>query len=304
MTILYLASIVLANLITARFGPWASVATAFVLIALTITSRDRLHERWHGHGLKWRMAGLIGMGAILSWLINADAGRIAVASVIAFAASETVDTIVYQKLLPKRWMVKVNGSNVASAFVDSFLFPLIAFGGFLPLIVLGQFVAKVFGGWIWSVILRRPALAVAAAILVFAPRAEAQIVSLGAGSATSEAGTDAVVELYAASPPTVLGARLYGIASVPIGNPDDPVFVTAIDAPILRGEWGWTALGPGLVWLPFLDYDPRATLTSTTGLNLYWPGWSAIVIASTQFDDFDDGWSVVVKLNKTLWFRR
>jgi hypothetical protein len=37
--------------------------------------------------------------------------------------------------------------------VDSVLFPTIAFGAFLPAIVLGQFVAKVAGGAVWSWIL-------------------------------------------------------------------------------------------------------------------------------------------------------
>jgi hypothetical protein len=60
------------------------------------------------------------------------------------------DTIVYQALHKRAWMVKVNGSNVASAMVDSIVFPTIAFGAFLPLIVLGQFAAKVGGGFMWA----------------------------------------------------------------------------------------------------------------------------------------------------------
>ena len=39
--------------------------------------------------------------------------------------------------------------------VDSILFPTIAFGSFLPLIVLGQFAAKVGGGFVWSLLLNR-----------------------------------------------------------------------------------------------------------------------------------------------------
>jgi hypothetical protein len=42
---------------------------------------------------------------------------------------------------------------VPSAAVDSIVFPTIAFGGFLPLITLGQFAAKVAGGAVWSIIL-------------------------------------------------------------------------------------------------------------------------------------------------------
>ena len=50
-----------------------------------------------------------------------------------------------------RWM-RINGSNVPSAMVDSLVFPTLAFGAFLWPIVLGQFVAKVLGGFVWSLI--------------------------------------------------------------------------------------------------------------------------------------------------------
>ena len=46
--------------------------------------------------------------------------------------------------------IKVNGSNIFSAAADSLIFPTIAFGGFMPLIVLGQFAAKVCGGFLWT----------------------------------------------------------------------------------------------------------------------------------------------------------
>jgi hypothetical protein len=53
------------------------------------------------------------------------------------------------------WMLdSMNGSNVAGAAVDSLIFPLLAFG--LPMlwpIVLGQLVAKIAGGAIWSAVL-------------------------------------------------------------------------------------------------------------------------------------------------------
>lgn len=52
-------------------------------------------------------------------------------------------------------MIKINGSNIASAAVDSVVFPTVAFGSFLPIVTLGQFVAKVLGGFIWSLILNR-----------------------------------------------------------------------------------------------------------------------------------------------------
>jgi len=154
IVVAYLAAIVLANLLVAWFGPWVSVVNAFVFVGLTITARDSLHDAWHGRNLHRNMALLILAGAALSYMLGA--GRIAIASAAAFTASETIDTITYALLRERAHLVRVNGSNVASAAVDSLLFPALAFG--LPLmwpIVIGQFAAKVFGGAVWSVALRR-----------------------------------------------------------------------------------------------------------------------------------------------------
>ena len=145
----------LANLSVAHFGPSSTIVNAFLFIGLDLTSRDKLHEAWHNNGLIWKMGLLIATGSLISWLLNRNAGQIALASFIAFACAAVVDTIVYQILRKQKYMVKVNGSNIFSAAVDSLVFPTIAFGGFLPWITLGQFAAKVFGGAIWAIILRR-----------------------------------------------------------------------------------------------------------------------------------------------------
>jgi hypothetical protein len=151
---LYLAAIILANLSSAHFGPSASIVNAFLFIGLDLTARDRLHEAWDGRGLAWKMGTLIATGSLLSWVINRDAGQIAVASFAAFAAASLVDAVVYQALRKQGYLVKVNGSNVFGAAVDSLVFPTIAFGGFLPWVTLGQFAAKVLGGFVWSLVLR------------------------------------------------------------------------------------------------------------------------------------------------------
>ena len=49
-------------------------------------------------------------------------------------------------------LLRVNGSNVVGAAVDSLVFPTLAFGAFLWPIVLGQFAAKVAGGVLWSLV--------------------------------------------------------------------------------------------------------------------------------------------------------
>jgi queuosine precursor transporter len=150
--ILYLGAIILANLTVARFWAGVAVLNAFLFIGLDLTARDRLHDAWRGHQLLPKMAGLIAAGSILSWLLNRDAGQIAVASFVAFAAAATVDALVYHLLgRYPRWL-RINGSNVPSAAVDSLVFPTLAFGAFLAPIVIGQFLAKTLGGFIWSVL--------------------------------------------------------------------------------------------------------------------------------------------------------
>jgi len=153
--LIYLSAIVAANLSSAYFGPGASIVNAFLFIGLDLTSRDKLHDAWGGRGLLWKMATLIAAGSAVSYALNRNAGAIALASCAAFAAAAITDGIIYQLLRGKSRMVKINGSNIPSALVDSLIFPTIAFGGFMPLIVMGQFVAKVAGGFLWSLVLRK-----------------------------------------------------------------------------------------------------------------------------------------------------
>jgi uncharacterized PurR-regulated membrane protein YhhQ (DUF165 family) len=163
LVFLYLAAIVAANLSSAQFGPTASVFNAFVFIGLDLTTRDRLHEKWQDNRAL-KMLALIVVGGALSYALNAGAGPIALASCAAFALAALADYVVYSSLSGRSRMTRVNGSNVVSAAVDSLIFPTLAFGGFLPLVTLGQFLAKVVGGWLWSLILfRRAQLAEATA---------------------------------------------------------------------------------------------------------------------------------------------
>lgn len=156
---MYLAAIVIANLTVAWFGPAVVIVNAFVLISLDLTSRDRLHEAWHGD--PWRLAALIATGSILSAALDWRALPVAVASFGAFALSETADTLVYARLARRGWYWKTNGSNLVSAAVDSavFLSLLAALGGLpwslvLPLAA-GQWAAKTVGGALWSWALAR-----------------------------------------------------------------------------------------------------------------------------------------------------
>lgn len=153
--LMYLGAAILANLSVAYFGPGSTIVNAFLFIGLDLTARDKLHEAWGGRWLWPKMLALIAAGSFLSWVLNRNAGQIAIASLFAFVGAGLVDAIVYQILHKTKWMVKVNGSNVFSAAADSLIFPTVAFGSFMPLIVLGQFAAKVLGGFAWSFILGR-----------------------------------------------------------------------------------------------------------------------------------------------------
>lgn len=157
--VVYCAAMVGANLSVAAFGPWVSPFNAFLLIGLDLSLRDHLHDRWRGAGLWPRMLALIASAGAISYLLNPAAGKIAVASVVAFVAAGIVDTVAYHALRGRPYMQRSNGSNIASAAVDSFLFPTLAFGAVLPHIVTLQFAAKVCGGLVWSFMLRRRAAA-------------------------------------------------------------------------------------------------------------------------------------------------
>jgi len=164
----YLLAIVIANLTVAAFGVIAVIPNSFVLIALDLTARDALHEVWHGVHLRRNMALLIVCGSVLSALLDYQALPIALASCLAFGASGAVDTLLYARLERYAWLIKANGSNVASALTDSlvFLSLLAALTGLpwatVPLLVAAQWLAKTTGGALWSLLLARRAQAVRA----------------------------------------------------------------------------------------------------------------------------------------------
>lgn len=172
--ILWLGAIVAANYTTAVFGPTISVVNSFLLIGLMLTTRDKLHLKWEDNKLKVKMGLLIATGGLLSYLTQPKTGAIATASIISFAVSETVDSVVFQ------YTKSVNKSNTASAFVDSLLFPVIAFGSFMPLIFIGQFLSKTFGGYAWQLVLKRKFWVVVPGLFLFntASAADADIQTL------------------------------------------------------------------------------------------------------------------------------
>lgn len=125
--IAYAGSIVAANWLIQTFGlvsvGWGLMAPAGVLAAgVSFTLRDMVQDRMG----RWWTVAAIGAGALLSLAVS-DA-RFAVASGLAFLASETADFAVYTPLRKRSWLRAVFASNVVGLALDSSLFLLLAFG--------------------------------------------------------------------------------------------------------------------------------------------------------------------------------
>lgn len=153
--IIYIATLVAANLAVAWFGPAIMPIVAFLFIGLDLTLRDSLHDRWRGKHLWPRMLALIVVAGLVSYVLNPASGAIAVASVVAFSLASLADAAAYQLLAGRSWSVRANGSNVVGATVDSLVFPLLAFGTALPSIVAAQLAAKIIGGMVWAAVISR-----------------------------------------------------------------------------------------------------------------------------------------------------
>lgn len=146
----YAATIVIANLLVAQFGPVITPILAFVCIGLDLALRDWLQMRL----TRYQMGALIvGTGA-LTLALNPAADRIAIASAASFIVAGMADWLAFNTLAGS-WLRRSIGSNVAGAAVDSLVFPTLAFGALLPGIVAAQFIAKTAGGALWAWMLSR-----------------------------------------------------------------------------------------------------------------------------------------------------
>lgn len=140
----YIASIVLANALTAWFGlvqlwPTSLAVTAGTFAAgAALILRDAVHE---AGGWRWVVAA-ISAGVAVSYVVSDP--RIAVASAIAFAGSELVDWAVFTPVRRRSLARAVLVSSVVSAPVDTVLFLGVAFGwGAVSWqAVAGQFIVK------------------------------------------------------------------------------------------------------------------------------------------------------------------
>lgn len=138
--IAYIATIFGANwaletygFINVGFGLTAPVGVLFAGLAFTF--RDLLHE---SKGRGWAVAA-IAIGAGLAYFVSPT---FALASAVAFGASELADFAVYTPLRKRHWLGAVTLSNTVGLVVDSALFLWLAFGS-LDYIT-GQIVGKAY----------------------------------------------------------------------------------------------------------------------------------------------------------------
>lgn len=136
----YIAVIVGANWMTSQFGLVSVVGltvTAGTFAAgLALVFRDGVQVTLG----RWVVLAAIAAGAILSSITSSPA--LAVASGIAFAASELVDFAVFTPLLKRSLPLAVITSSVVSAPVDTVLFLHLAGFDVTWSAIAGQFVVK------------------------------------------------------------------------------------------------------------------------------------------------------------------
>lgn len=129
------------------------VTTCFFLIAFDLVTRDYLHEYFAGRGVLFPLFAIILAGGFVSFVLNAQVLRIAIASSAAFLAAGIADTLVYAlaRRFPRVW--RINVSNVAAACVDSIVWPTIALSSVVLPVTAAELVAKLVGGMFWSIVL-------------------------------------------------------------------------------------------------------------------------------------------------------
>lgn len=150
----YIGAICTANYSVHAFGPVSTPINAFLLVGLDLVLRDKLHDTYGFAGA----SALAAAAAALTYALNPAVATIALASAAAFSCASVADGSVYHCLRRKSFMARSNASNVAGALADSLVFPTIAFGAIMPEIVAAQFAAKVLGGLMWALVLRKGAI--------------------------------------------------------------------------------------------------------------------------------------------------
>lgn len=145
LSVLFVALAVLANWLASRYTVsvgFGYIAPAGVFcIGGAFVLRDWLQQL---AGLRWTLI-LIPVGAAASYLIGTAAGwtslqKIAVASLVAFLASETLEAVVFTPLRKRSLTFAVALSATVGNALDSWLFLWLAFGS--EAFFAGNFIGK------------------------------------------------------------------------------------------------------------------------------------------------------------------
>jgi queuosine precursor transporter len=164
--ILYLISIVTANVITAGFAPLHFgifiIPMGTLLVGATFILRDIVQNKYG----KAKTYVFIGTALLLSALVSyylGDTLLITFASAISFAVSETTDTEIYSRLkLPMSWRVFYSG--IVGGFLDSVIFVIIGLSPFganflpwvaVPAAIAGQVIVKTIIQGLGAIILHQ-----------------------------------------------------------------------------------------------------------------------------------------------------
>ena len=164
--VLYLVSIILANVITAAFAPlqfWVFIVPmGTLLIGATFIFRDLVQNKY-GRKKTYLLIGIaLLLSAVVSFLLG-DTLIIVLASAISFLLAETTDTEIYSRLkLPMS--LRVFYSGLVGGFLDSVVFVIIGLSpigaNFLPweavpAAIIGQLVVKTVIQGLGAIVLHR-----------------------------------------------------------------------------------------------------------------------------------------------------
>lgn len=124
----YLFAVVAANIASVHLP--ALLVTGLVVpegtlfAGASLTARDLLHDTVGGRGVTASIVVGAGLSAVLA------SPGIAVASAVAFTASELIDAMVYARLCHRHRLIAVAVSNTAGLVSDTLLFVPLAFHSF------------------------------------------------------------------------------------------------------------------------------------------------------------------------------
>lgn len=164
--LLYLVSIVIANVVTAKFAPLVFgmfiIPMGTLFIGATFIFRDIVQNKYGRKKTYFIIFTALILSGIASYLLG-DTLMIVAASALSFLISETADTEIYSRLkLPIAWRVFYSG--LVGGFLDSVVFVIVGLSPIganilpwaaIPGAIAGQIIAKTMVQMIGALILNR-----------------------------------------------------------------------------------------------------------------------------------------------------